>query len=116
MWPYAISKNAENRPQEAYDKANKTLIKKYQSLVLLLYAIQFAISHILPVAFGCIVYDNFKDLSENFIVPHPAGNALGGHAQMLVGFDDDTKLFKILNSWGLNGAIKVVITCTIRMF
>ena len=106
LWPYDICKYAEKAPQEAYDKANKTLIKKYQSLVPSLYAIQYAISHNLPVAFGCIIYDNFKDLDEDFIVPYPAGNALGGHAQLLIGYDNDTKLFKVQNSWGLEWGTK----------
>ena len=106
LWSYDISKYAEKPPQEAYDKANKTLIKRYQSLIPSLYAIQYAISHNLPVAFGCIVYENFKDLDENFVVPYPAGNALGGHAQLLIGYDNDTKLFKVQNSWGLEWGTK----------
>ena len=55
LWSYAISKYAEKPPQKAYDKANKTLVKRYQSLIPSLYAIQYAISHNLPVAFGCII-------------------------------------------------------------
>ncbi|MEI6187956.1 MAG: hypothetical protein WCP46_05595, partial [Alphaproteobacteria bacterium] len=73
LWPYDISKFTECPPQIAYEKANKTLIKKYQSLIPSLYAIQYAISHNLPVAFGCVIYENFKDLDEKFIVPYPSG-------------------------------------------
>ena len=102
LWSYDISKYAEKPPQEAYDKANKTLIKRYQSLIPSLYAIQYAISHNLPVAFGCIVYENFKDLDENFVVPYPAGNALGGHAILIKSYSNETKLFGVMNSWGSN--------------
>ena len=101
LWCYDTSKYAEKPTQEAYDKANKTLIKKYQSLIPSLYAIQYAISQNLPVAFGTMIYENFKDLSEDFIVPLPAGQVLGGHALNVTGYDNDTKLFKILNSWGI---------------
>ena len=102
VWPYDISKYAEKPPQQAYDKANKTLIKRYQSLIPSLYAIQYAISHNLPIAFGCVIYENFKDLDENFIVPYPAGAVLGGHALCLTSYSNDTKLFKVQNSWGVD--------------
>ena len=92
MWPYDISKYAEIPPQEAYDKANKTLIKRYQSLIPSLYAIQYAISKILPVAFGCIIYENFKNLDKDFIVPYPDGNVLGGHAMLITSYSNETKL------------------------
>ena len=42
LWGYDTSKYAEKPPQEAYDKANKTLIKKYQTLTPCLYEIQYA--------------------------------------------------------------------------
>ncbi len=80
LWQYDTSKYAEKPPQEAYDKANKTLVKKYQSLTPCLYSIQYAISQNLPVAFGCVVYENFKAYDEHFVVPYPAGQILGGHA------------------------------------
>ena len=95
-----ISKYAEKPPQEAYDKANKTLIKCYQSLIPSLYAIQYAISHNLPVAFGCIVYENFKDTSKTFVVQYPAGNALGGHAMLIKSYSNETKLLGVMNIWG----------------
>ena len=86
MWSYDISKYAEKPPQEVYDKANKTLFKRYQSLIPSLYAIQYVISHNLPVVFGCIIYDNFKDLDGNVVVPYPAEKALGGHALCIISY------------------------------
>ena len=106
LWYYDISKNAEKPTQEAYDKANKTLVKRYQSLIPSLYAIQYVISHNLPVAFGCIIYDNFKDLDGNFVVPYPAGKALGGHALCIISYCNETKLSKVLNSWGVDFGVK----------
>ena len=82
------------------NKENKRIINRYQSLIPSLYAIQYAISHNLPVAFGCVIYENFKDLDENFVVPYPAGNALGGHAMLGIGYDSEKKLLKVQNSWG----------------
>ena len=101
LWPYDTSKFAEKPPQEAYDKANKTLVKKYMSLTPCLYAIQYAITQNLPVAFGTMIYENFKDLDENFIAPRPSGLALGGHALLIQSYSNETKLFGIMNSWGI---------------
>ena len=70
------------------------------SLTPCLYAIQYAISQNLPVAFGTIVYENFSNLNEDFIVPYPSGQTLGGHALLITGYDSETKLFKVQNSWG----------------
>ena len=81
-------------------------MKKYKSLPHSLYAIKYAISQNLPVAFGCMVYDNFSDLDENFIVPLPKGQMQGGHALAIVNYNDETKLFKVLNSWGYEFANK----------
>ena len=101
LWPYDTSKFAEKPTQECYDKANKTLVKKYMSLTPCLYAIQYAISQNLPVAFGTMIYESFKELDENFIASRPSGLALGGHALLIIGYSNETKLFKIQNSWGV---------------
>ena len=92
LWIYDTSKYAEKLPQEAYDKANKTLIKKYQTLIPSIYAIQYAISQNLPVAFGTMIFENFKDLDENFVVPYPAGKILGGHALLIFKYDSEKKI------------------------
>jgi C1A family cysteine protease len=101
LFPYNTSKYTEKPPQEAYDKANKSLVKKYQSLIPSLYSIQYAINQNLPVAIGCLIYENFKDLDENFVVQSPKGQILGGHAMIIRAYDNETKLFKIHNSWGV---------------
>ena len=100
LWPYNTSKFTEEPTQIAYDKSNTTLVKRYQSLTQCLYSLQYAISQNIPVAFGTIVYENFKNLDKNFIVPYPLGQALGGHAMLLISYNNETKLFKVQNSWG----------------
>lgn len=53
---------------------------------------------------GFSVYDSFETLAvENTgLVPYPASNEslLGGHAVMIVGYDDSTQRFTCQNSWG----------------
>ena len=60
----------------------------------------YAISQNKMVTFGTLVYQNFNDLDENFIVPSPSGDVLGGHALAICGFDASKKLFTVINSWG----------------
>ena len=48
-----------------------------------------------------MVYENFKDLDENFVVPYPAGQMLGGHALLIKSYSNETKLFGVVNSWGV---------------
>ena len=85
--------------QEAYDKASKTLVKKYKSIMQNQYSIKYALSHNLPVAFGTMIYSNFKP-DENNVIPMPEGEMVGGHAMLIIAYSDETKLFKVLNSWG----------------
>jgi C1A family cysteine protease len=43
------------------------------------------------------------------IIPIPDGNpAKGSHAICVIGYDDNTKLFKFKNSWVRNGEIKLM--------
>ena len=87
--------------KECYDTANKSLIKKYQSLIPSIYAIEYAISQNLIVTFGTIIYDNFNDYDKtDFIIPYPKGGQLGGHAICICAYDHSKRLFKIVNSWG----------------
>ena len=101
LWEYDTTKFKDKPPEELYNKTNKTLIKKYQSLIPSIYAIEYAISQNKIVTFGTIIYDNFNDYDKtDFIIKYPQGGQLGGHAMALVGYDHNKKLFKIVNSWG----------------
>ena len=53
-----------------------------------------------PVIFGMTLYSSFNNTTS--IVPTPKTNesVLGGHAMVIVGFDDEKSCFKVRNSWG----------------
>lgn len=55
----------------------------------------------LPVVFGMMVHNNFMS-HRSGVYTTPTGSGLGGHAMVIVGFDDDRGAFRILNSWGTN--------------
>ena len=102
FWSYDTSKVYEKPPQEAYDNANKTFVNKYKSVLQCQYALKFAICEGYPIAFGSMLCENFENFDENGVIPLPSGNMVGGHAMLIIGYQDDTKLFKVLNSWSAN--------------
>ena len=53
-----------------------------------------------PFVIGVPVHTNWRSIGTDGIVPSPAGALLGGHAVLVVGYDDHKKLFKLQNSWG----------------
>lgn len=57
-----------------------------------------------PIIIAAQIDDNFKKLSDKlpngeFIWKTPSVNGSSGHAMVIVGFDNDKKAFKVLNSW-----------------
>jgi len=58
-----------------------------------------------PVVIGMKVYANFRALynkGAQAVYDHISGDYLGGHAVVIVGYDDTHNRFKSLNSWGSN--------------
>lgn len=53
-----------------------------------------------PLLLGIHVDRQFGELSAGQSYGLPRGPSLGGHAVLLVGYDDARNAFKILNSWG----------------
>jgi C1A family cysteine protease len=58
----------------------------------------------LPVVLGFTVYESFESdqVANTGIVPMPgpAEKVLGGHAVLVVAYDDDSQLLTLRNSWG----------------
>lgn len=56
-----------------------------------------------PVVFGFSVYDSFDGIRSDGIMPMPGPSerVQGGHAVVLIGWDDQRGLWECRNSWGL---------------
>jgi C1A family cysteine protease len=52
-----------------------------------------------PIIAGIKCYQNTHKVI-NGIIPNGIGNSIGGHAILIVGYDDSKQLLKIRNSWG----------------
>lgn len=53
-----------------------------------------------PIIIGAVVDSSFRNLSPGSTWTYASGPMLGGHAMLVVGYDDGKSAFKILNSWG----------------
>jgi C1A family cysteine protease len=65
----------------------------------------FLITHKKPIVFGITIYDSFYDdvVTNTGVVPMPNVNKeqyMGGHCVVLIGWDDTTRRFRCVNSWG----------------
>jgi C1A family cysteine protease len=105
LCPYDISKFSVAPSLLAYKNANLHKKIRYVSVPQNLTSIKHAILLGIPIMIGIQIYENFEsiEVAKTGIVPMPDvenENHLGGHAVTLVGYDDNTKRFTCLNSWG----------------
>jgi C1A family cysteine protease len=104
LWPYQITKFTIKPPAPAYKAGKAHEAVKYQRVAQTLVGIKTALAGGFPVAYGFSVYESFEtpQVAKTGIVPMPAASEklLGGHANMLVGYDDSTNRFLSKNSWG----------------
>lgn len=105
-WPYDISKFT-NCPTPYCVRAGLMHVKdfRYMSVNQDENSIKNALYQGFPIIFGIQVYESFESNSSIATgnIPVPDANnekKLGGHAILLIGYKDDSKLFTFMNSWG----------------
>lgn len=105
LWPYLTYRFAEKPPQSAYDEASGYKSIAYYRIPdppVDLTAIKAALVDGLPVSFGTWVFQNFYRIASDGILPPllDADDFLGGHAMLIVGYDEAKQWFIVRNSWG----------------
>lgn len=104
-WPYNPSEFAEAPTAEVVKDAMQFRALQYSRVTQDAYYLRHCLAILgKPVVFGFTVYDGFEsdDAAKTGIIPMPLGDdkPLGGHAVLIVGYDDATQMFKVRNSWG----------------
>lgn len=102
-WPYDTSKFQQTPPHRSYLSARNHKITGYRAVQPQdLYGIKKALVDGYTVVIGVSVFESFYQGDQTGLIPLPSQNEpfLGGHAILLVGYDDATNTFKFRNSWG----------------
>ena len=107
LWPYNVRKWASKPTTAAYTDALKRKVTGYQRCVNFA-AVKNALALGNPVVIGFDVYESFEQgawqlANGSGLMPYPNVNSeqlLGGHAVLIVGYNDNTQRFIVKNSWG----------------
>lgn len=112
LWPYDIAKFAQAPSQECLNASGDHQLVQYLAIpgheLQTLEQIQVSLAAGYPVGFSFTVYDNFSPDHQG-IIPMPAGQQVGGHRMLLVGYRFINGMLYFLarnswsESWGLQG-------------
>jgi C1A family cysteine protease len=104
LWPYDITKFADDPTPDVFADATKHLVLQVQQVSQDLTSMKEVLATSLPIVVGFVVYESFESdqVSATGIVPMPAHHEkkVGGHCVDLVGYDDSQSMFIARNSWG----------------
>ncbi|MDU2065223.1 MAG: C1 family peptidase [Sporomusaceae bacterium] len=104
-WPYNIHTFTQSPTEQELVAAAPYKIAEYHRITSLI-QIKASVAEALPVVIGMEVYSSFegKDVAATGLVPLPKADVeelLGGHAVLVVGYDDSNEQFVVRNSWGV---------------
>jgi C1A family cysteine protease len=111
--PYNVAHYRSKPAQALYDNAQKHKVTQYLRVEndsrhggLTHLTTCLAAGH--PVIFGATLYESFEnpgpDANAVIHMPPPGEGVLGGHCQLIVGYDMHRRLFLVRNSWGTGWA------------
>ena len=110
FWKYDVKKYNTKPNWISYFVAGFNKVNKYERLFTI-EEIKSSLKRNVPVICGVWVDDEYFKLSKNNYIWIPKGIKRGGHAQTIVGYNDETKRLIIDNSWGkswgLNGEYEI---------
>jgi len=110
LWPYNIQKFAVRPTENCYANAKKHLALEVTNVTNDILSIKQSLFHGYPLVVGIMIYESFETqvVAKTGMVPMPlpTETLLGGHAVVIVGYDDTKKLWIMRNSWGASWGIK----------
>jgi C1A family cysteine protease len=105
VYPYDI-KNFKNVPSDnAFVQAKHQVVEKACRVKIAEKDFKHAIANGYPIIFGLKLFQSFYPKNTSGIIKYPTTKEAintkhGNHAMLIVGYNDDEKLFKVRNSWG----------------
>jgi len=113
-WPYNIAHFMEKPPAQAYTDASKYKAVLYRKVIRNLSQMKGCLASGYPFVIGFTVYESFESqqVAQTGVMPMPNTNEqiLGGHAVLVVGYDEGQQRFIVRNSWGPNWGMKGYFT------
>ena len=110
IWPYDIAKFTLKPTVTCYDTASRHKALSYRQVSQNLDQMKGCLAEGYPFSFGMTVYESFegKTVAQNGVVqmPLPGEKEVGGHAVLVVGYDNANQRFLVRNSWGTEWGIK----------
>lgn len=104
-WSYEMVNFGVQPSLKAYVNASTHSEMAYNKIMQSADDIKYSLSQGKPVMFGAVIFKSCKTrkVMHSGMIPTPAtafDTPLGGHCMLIVGYNDEKKLFKIQNSWG----------------
>ena len=103
-WPYIEQQFARKPAKKCFSDGAQRKIQNYERIEQNLLDMKSCLAAGFPFVMGFSVYESFESntVAQTGIVPMPATEEqiLGGHAVLVVGYDDSKQLFLVRNSWG----------------
>lgn len=103
-WPYDVARFAEKPPLPCYSTSAKNQGLVYSAVQQNLCTMQSVVASGFPFIVGFSVYESFESqevaATGEVPMPRPGEQVLGGHAVVVVGYDNATRRFLMRNSWG----------------
>jgi len=104
MWPYHINQFAQKPSGECYNAALDHQVLSYHRITRSLNQMKGCLADGYPFVIGFTVYESFESeaVAKNGKLNMPKKNEqlMGGHAVLIVGYDDKSSRFIARNSWG----------------
>jgi C1A family cysteine protease len=101
-WNFDVSKVNVKPVQACYTEALNHLVTKYERILTddkCIGNIKAVISKGYPVLFGASIGKTLYSIGKN-VYKGVNNDSIGGHAMVIVGYDDTKKYFIVENSWG----------------
>jgi C1A family cysteine protease len=110
LWPYIISQFKVKPSDAAYTQAQLHTALSYYRVNTTATDVKTALAAGFPVIVGFTVYNSFLSYATSLTgimqMPKPRERILGGHAVLIVGYNDAKQQFIVRNSWGTSWGVK----------
>lgn len=104
MWPYDIAKFTKKPTYRTYQVGSRNQALRYMAVAQSETQIKARLVQGYPVIVGFSVFESFESqavrASGAMPMPGPDETLLGGHAVLVVGWDDNRGCWEVRNSWG----------------